>query len=104
WATFTFPNEWRKTLNNVSLSIPAGSKTAIVGPSGSGKSTLLQILLKIIPTQEGTVLLNDIPIDQIQQRSIWKIANVVLQENHFFYGTIRDNLLVKNDEITDEQI
>ncbi len=103
-VTFTFPNEWRKTLNDVSLNIPAGSKTAIVGPSGSGKSTLLQMLLKIIPAHKGTVLLNRIPIDQIQQEGIWKVANVVLQENHFFYGTIRDNLLITDHEITDQQI
>lgn len=101
---FSFPNEWRKTLDNVSLSIPAGSKTAIVGPSGSGKSTLLQILLKIVPTHEGHIFMNDLPIDQVQQESIWNEANVVLQENHFFYGTIRDNLLIDSHEITDEQM
>lgn len=103
-VTFTFPNEWRKTLDDVSLSIPAGSKTAIVGPSGSGKSTLLQLLLKIVPTQQGSVMINDLPIEQVEQESIWKAANVVLQSNHFFYGTIRDNLLIDDHDISDEQM
>lgn len=103
-VSFTFPNEWRKTLDNVSLSIPAGSKTAIVGPSGSGKSTLLQILLKIIPTFKGNIFMNDLSIDHIEQESIWKEANVVLQNNHFFYGTIRDNLLIGDHEITEKQM
>ena len=101
---FTFPNEWRKTLNNVSIKIEAGTKTAIVGPSGSGKSTLLQLLLKINSPQQGTILLNDMSIQEVQQESIWKTANVVLQENHFFHGTIRDNLLIEDDEMTDQQI
>lgn len=103
-VTFTFPNEWRKTLDDVSLSIPAGSKTAIVGPSGSGKSTLLQLLLKIVPTQQGNVMINDLPIERVEQESIWKAANVVLQSNHFFYGTIRDNLLIDNPDITEEHM
>lgn len=103
-VTFTFPNEWRKTLDTINLSIPAGSKTAIVGPSGSGKSTLLQILLKIIPADEGNIIMNDLSVDQIKQESIWKEANVVLQDNHFFFGTIRDNLLLKEDTTTEQQI
>lgn len=103
-VTFTFPNEWRKTLDNVSLNIQAGSKTAIVGPSGSGKSTLLQMLLKIVPQQSGNVLMNGLKMDELQQESIWEETNVVLQENHFFYGTVRDNLHIMNNEITDEQI
>ena len=48
-VTFAFPNETRDTLKNITLTIPAGTKTAIVGPSGSGKSTLLQLLLKFYP-------------------------------------------------------
>lgn len=103
-VTFTFPNEWRKTLDNISLSIPAGSKTAIVGSSGSGKSTLLQILLKIVPIQQGNIFINDFPIDHVEQESIWKEANVVLQSNHFFYGTIRENLLIDDHDITEEQM
>src|SRR5690625_4920757 len=103
-VTFTFPNEWRKTLDSINVSIPAGSKTAIVGPSGSGKSTLLQILLKVIPTDEGNMVMNGLSVDQIKQESIWKEANVVLQDNHFFYGTIRDNLLLTDHDITEEEI
>lgn len=101
---FTFPNEWRETLNRVSLHIPAGTKTAIVGPSGSGKSTLLQLILKFISASHGTIHLNDRAIQEIQQESIWQVANVVLQENHFFHGTIRDNLLMEDHDITDKEI
>lgn len=103
-VTFTFPNEWRTTIDRVSLNIHAGTKTAIVGPSGSGKSTLLQLILKFVSAQQGHIRLNDTPIEDIQQESIWKAANVVLQENHFFHGTIRDNLLIEDPKTSDEQI
>ncbi|WP_373894887.1 thiol reductant ABC exporter subunit CydC [Virgibacillus sp. CBA3643] len=103
-VTFAFPDEWRTALRNVDLKLPSGSKTAIVGPSGSGKSTLLQLLLKISPADQGDIRFNGVSINRLNEEGIWKEANVVLQENHFFYGTIRDNLLLAGDELTDEKL
>jgi len=100
-VTFTFPDETRNTLTNVTTTFPAGSKTAIVGPSGSGKSTLLQLILKFYRINQGQILFNNDLIDQLSQASIWEKTNVVLQENHFFYGTIRDNLLLASDGLSD---
>ena len=95
--SFAFPDETRLALDEISLQIPAGSKTALVGPSGSGKSTLLQLLLKIQPIKQGDIRLDGISINQVAQKDMWEKANVVLQENHFFYGTIRENLLLTQD-------
>ena len=101
---FSFDGEERKTLDGVSLELPAGSKTAIVGPSGSGKSTLLQLLLHFYPTDEGAIFVNDTSIKDIDKESLWGHANVVLQENHFFYGTIKENLMLVRDDLTDEEM
>jgi ATP-binding cassette subfamily C protein CydC len=103
-VSFTFPGEWRKTLNNVSVSLPSGSKTAIVGPSGSGKSTVLQLLVNMYTADQGDILINDMPIESIEQESIWRAANVVLQENHFFYGTVRENLLMADEAVSNESM
>ncbi|MBM7621640.1 ATP-binding cassette subfamily C protein CydC [Bacillus tianshenii] len=100
-VSFTFPDEPRITLNEISLRLSAGSKTAIVGPSGSGKSTVLQLLLKIQEADSGSVRIGGIPISQIEQENLWESMNVVLQENHFFYGSIRDNLLLAGEELED---
>ncbi|WP_339212375.1 thiol reductant ABC exporter subunit CydC [Aeribacillus sp. FSL K6-3256] len=91
-------------LKNVSITFPAGSKTAIVGPSGSGKSTLLALLLKIYKNFQGVIRINGIPIDQLDDDSLWKNANVILQDNHFFYGTVRDNLMIAKDAVLDEDL
>lgn len=103
-VTFTFPGEWRAALQQVHLTIASGSKTAIVGPSGSGKSALLQLLLKMSIADEGDIRFDDTPVSQIKEESIWQEAKVVLQENHFFYGSLRDNLRLAGDAITDEQM
>lgn len=103
-VSFSFPYESRQALRNVSLKIPAGSKTAIVGPSGSGKSTLLQLLLKVYADYQGEILLGGTSLTQLDEEDIWKATNPVLQNNHFFYGTIKANLLVAKDNLTDAEM
>ncbi|MYL54985.1 thiol reductant ABC exporter subunit CydC [Pontibacillus yanchengensis] len=102
--SFAFPQEARSSIHSFSIHLPPGSKTAIVGPSGSGKSTLLQLLLKFHLPVNGEVLLGGNDIKHIAQEDIWAHTNVVLQENHFFYGTIRDNLMLAKSEATDEEM
>ncbi|MGD7054707.1 thiol reductant ABC exporter subunit CydC [Sutcliffiella horikoshii] len=101
---FRYPGESRLTLDGVNISLPAGSKTAIVGPSGSGKSTLLQLLLKIYETEDGNVSLDGWDYASVDQEDLWGVANVVLQENHFFYGTVRENLALAKDGLSDEEM
>lgn len=103
-VSFAFPGEKRRTLENIQLNIDAGTKTAIVGPSGSGKSTVLQLLLNTYEADFGEIRLDGKRIDSLTQENIWKRANVVLQENHFFFGTIRENLMIAKDGLTDPEM
>lgn len=102
--TFTFPGEERPVLKNITLSFPKGSKTAIVGPSGSGKSTLIQLLLKIYEVDEGEIRFNNLPIKEIEDEQLWAGTNVILQENHYFYGSIEENLRLAKDGLTVEEM
>ncbi|MEC0111255.1 thiol reductant ABC exporter subunit CydC [Paenibacillus taichungensis] len=103
-VTFQYEGEWRPALKDISLHILPGSKTAIVGPSGSGKSTIIELLLKLRTPTTGEIQLNDISLKELDEASIWQTANVVLQQSHFFRGTIRDNLLLNDEEHSDEQL
>ncbi|WP_068676550.1 thiol reductant ABC exporter subunit CydC [Oceanobacillus sp. Castelsardo] len=103
-VSFAFPDESRNTLSGISFSLPPGSKTAIVGPSGSGKSTLMQLLLQIYPVNEGEIDINNRSMYSLSKESIWQSTNVVLQKNHFFYGTIRENLMIAKSGLTDEEM
>jgi ABC-type multidrug transport system fused ATPase/permease subunit len=79
-------------LNDVSLEIPIGKTTVVLGPSGSGKSSLLNILLGLNEPTEGNVLINGLPLRTLPLRA-WRAAiGFVPQEPFFFYGTIRANI------------
>ncbi len=103
-VSFSYPNDPRPTIDHVSVTIPPGSKTAIVGPSGSGKSTLLYLLLQMYSPTEGAIFFNKQNIDRIQEETLWSHTNVVLQKNHFFYGTVRENLLLANERASDDEM
>ncbi|CAG9622067.1 thiol reductant ABC exporter subunit CydC [Sutcliffiella rhizosphaerae] len=103
-VSFTFPGESSSTLANVNVSFESGTKTAIVGPSGSGKSTLLYLLLKLHQPDNGTFTLNNWNYSSVSSEDLWSKSNVVLQENHYFYGTIRENLAIAKEDIKDEEM
>src|SRR5690606_11370846 len=103
-VTFTYPDETRLTLENITATLEKATQTAIVRQSASGKSTLLQLLLKMYSVDQGKITINSNEIDSLTDESIWENTNVVLQANHFFYGTIRDNLLLANEQVSDEEM
>ncbi|MEK4229179.1 ABC transporter ATP-binding protein [Solibacillus sp. FSL H8-0538] len=91
-------------LRNFSLDIPIGKKIAIVGPSGSGKSTIGSLIENLYEVEEGSIKSNNINITDIS-KDIWKSkVNIVFQDPYIFPGTIRDNLLLGYNQITDAQI
>ncbi|PYE48033.1 ATP-binding cassette subfamily C protein CydC [Paenibacillus barcinonensis] len=102
-VSFQYEGEWRAALKEVSLHLAPGSKTAIVGPSGSGKSTILDLLLKLRTPTSGVLKLNNVSISEHHEESIWRNTHVVLQQSHFFRGTIRDNLLSDNQNLDEER-
>ncbi|MGH2318889.1 thiol reductant ABC exporter subunit CydC [Planococcus sp. SE5232] len=103
-ASFSYPGEKSLAVDDVSVHLKPGTKTAIVGPSGSGKSTLMQLMLNVFPLDHGRLSIGGEPVETLAQESIWQEMNVVLQENHFFYGTIRSNLLIADPKASDEQM
>ncbi|TMW71844.1 thiol reductant ABC exporter subunit CydC [Alteribacter natronophilus] len=103
-VSYTYPGETRPALKNVSLTIPEGTKTAIVGPSGSGKSTVMQLLLKSHLPEAGEIRLGGAPVTSLTQEEIWEKTNTVLQENHFFYGTVEENLRIAGENASEKDL
>lgn len=101
-VTFQYEGEWRPALKSISLELPSGSKSAIVGPSGSGKSTIVDLVLGLRKPTDGEIRINGVLLSDLNETSIWAAANVVLQHNHFFRGSIRDNLLLQGEVYSDD--
>jgi ATP-binding cassette subfamily C protein CydC len=88
---------------DASVTIPFGSTVAIAAPSGTGKSTLLELLVGLLPCQSGTISIDEFQPAQLQGLPRPCIA-VVMQDDHLFDTTIRDNLLVGDGDATDGQL
>lgn len=92
-------------LRAINFSIHEGEKLAIIGVSGSGKTTLLHMLLKELTPQQGSITCNGINLLDIEDASLFSQLSVQLQHNHFFIGTVRENLqLAKPDAADDEML
>ncbi len=84
----------RRGLDQISLELPAGSITMVVGASGAGKSTLLQVLLGFVTPQQGQVRINGIDLATIDLEAWRQTIAWLPQRPHLFVGSVRDNLLV----------
>lgn len=84
-------------LDNVSLMIPSGKVTAIVGASGSGKTTLLKLLLGFYKPTSGDVLLGNIKLSNYSERSWRANCGSVMQEGFIFADSITNNIAVADD-------
>ncbi|KAK2731016.1 iron-sulfur clusters transporter atm1 [Colletotrichum kahawae] len=82
----------RPILRNLSLTIPAGKKVAVVGPSGCGKSTLLRLLFRSYDVQSGRIFIDDQEIRQVQVDSLRRSIGVVPQDTPLFNDTIEHNI------------
>ena len=94
----------RPILQNVSLTIPAGKKVAIVGPSGCGKSTILRLLFRFYDVQEGRVMIDDQDIRDVSLESLRKAIGVVPQDTPLFNNTIEHNIRYGDMEASPDQV
>jgi len=90
-VNFAYDNE-QQILNNLSLTIPAGKKIALVGASGGGKSTLIQLLIGVYQPNNGRILFNGEDSSDIGFDIIRDNISVVLQQPVLFNDTLRQNL------------
>ncbi|MEM8937883.1 MAG: peptidase domain-containing ABC transporter [Bacteroidota bacterium] len=91
--TFRYgPPGTKEAVKDVSMTIPKGKVTAIVGPSGSGKSTLLRLLLNFYSPTKGTIEVGSTRLSQIIPDEWRKVCGVVLQDGRLFDDTIERNI------------
>lgn len=96
--------ENRPVLKNINLSIKKGEKVAFVGNSGGGKTTIVNLLPRFYDIKSGSITIDGIDIRDYTLESLRQNIAVVFQDNFLFSGTIRENILLGNENATDEQI
>jgi ATP-binding cassette subfamily B protein len=101
---FRYGPDLPNVLQEISLTIPAGSTLGIVGPSGSGKTTLTRMLQKVCFPSTGTIRINDCYLNEIDTAHLRRNMGVVLQENFLFHATIAENIRAGQSAASREQI
>ena len=91
-------------LKDISFTIKAGEKIAIIGPTGAGKSSIIKLLLRLYDAQEGEILLDGIPIQQFTKKFIRERIGVALQKPFLFSTSIRENIAYTHPEVDDSHI
>ena len=103
-VTFGYPGAERPVLQHISLTVAAGSTTAVVGGTGSGKSTLLALISRMYDVDSGAVLVDGEDVRSQRTEDLWAGIGVVPQRGYLFSGTVADNLAYGRGDATEEQM
>ncbi len=96
------PDEW--VLKGVSFKVKANETVAFVGSTGSGKTTILSLLCRNYNIQKGEILLDGINIRKIKISSLRKYFGQMLQDVFLFAGTVKSNIILYNEDISDKEV
>ena len=92
------------TLKDITFTVPAGTKTALVGETGSGKTTCGYLVARLYDATEGTVSIDGIDVRELTFESLAAAVGVVSQETYLFHSTVRENLRFAKPEASDEEV
>ena len=98
------PHALKTIIDNVSLKIPKGKVTAIVGASGSGKTTLIKLMLGYYPVLSGQITIGSTDINSLNKKWWRRQCGVVMQDGVIFSESIARNIAVDDDEIDTERL
>ncbi|MGV9272285.1 ABC transporter ATP-binding protein [Streptomyces griseosporeus] len=103
-AGFRYPGAEEPVLKAVDLVARPGEVTAVIGSTGSGKSTLLGLVPRLFDATEGEVLVDGVPVADLDPKLLAKAVGLVPQKPYLFAGTVATNLRYGNPDATDEEL
>ncbi|GGW41570.1 ABC transporter ATP-binding protein [Streptomyces griseoloalbus] len=103
-AGFRYPGAEEPVLRAVDLVARPGEVTAVIGSTGSGKSTLLGLVPRLFDATEGQVLVDGVPVADVDPALLAKTVGLVPQRPYLFAGTVATNLRYGNPDATDEEL
>ena len=103
-TSFRYTKDLPEVIRGFSAELPIGRKIAFVGTSGGGKSTIAQLLIRFYGVTGGAIRLNGVPVDQFNREQWADKVSIVFQDPYMFSDTIRENLLLGREGVTDEDM
>lgn len=103
-VSFKYPKAEKYALKNLSLTLKAGQRLAVVGLNGAGKSTFIKLLLRLYEPCEGEILLNGVNVREYSKTSYYRIFSPVFQEVNLFAFPLAENVSMKSPENTDKAL
>ncbi|OFK57802.1 ABC transporter [Globicatella sp. HMSC072A10] len=97
-------DEGKTIIHDFSAEAKAGQKIAIVGPTGAGKTTIVNLLMRFYEVNSGQILIDGVNIKDMTRSELHEYFSMVLQDTWLFEGSIRDNLVFNQPEITQEEV
>jgi ATP-binding cassette subfamily B protein len=101
---FSYPTTGIETLHGVDLDVAAGETVALVGETGAGKSTLVKLAARFYDTDSGDVLVDGVPVRDLDLRAYRRQLGYVPQEAFLFSGSVRDNIAYGRPDASDAEV
>ena len=103
-TTYRYPGADLDTLRGINLNIQEGEKVAILGRNGSGKSTLMKLASGLFKASDGLVMYDGVDIKQLHTDDLSGSVGIVLQDVQLFSGTVRENITMGREEISQDDL
>lgn len=97
-------NKDKLIIKDFSVQINSGQKVAIVGPTGAGKTTLVNLLMRFYDIDDGDILIDGVSIKDMPRDYVHNLFGMVLQDTWLFEGTIYENIIFNQQNVTHEQV
>ncbi|MBA2535182.1 MAG: thiol reductant ABC exporter subunit CydD [Rubrobacter sp.] len=101
---YSYPEGDRAALSDLTLVLPAGTRTALVGRSGSGKSTLVNLLMRFVDPESGTIRANGVEITDLPAKAWRENLALVPQRPHLFHGSVLENIRLARPGASREEV
>lgn len=103
-VVFKYDGNEKPTIKNFSANIKAGEKIAIVGPTGAGKTTMVNLLMKFYEINSGDIKIDGKSIKNLTRENVHDLFTMVLQDTWIYEGTIKDNIIYNQKNVTDKKV
>ena len=94
----------KQIIKNFNFTALPGQKIAIVGPTGAGKTTLVNLLMRFYEIDSGQITIDDVDISSLKRQNVRRLFGMVLQDTWLFEGTIKENIVYGNQDVSQEEL